>query len=443
MGFIQLLLCLGLVSGSARAAEWKASLNGETEVEGVHWSSKGVPDTKQNRFIFTQRLPGTVRYGRALRFRFQPLVQADPGNASRTERFYWDFPEAYFQWQALPWTVQVGMNVYNWGDTDVFNPLDVVNARRYFDPFRSEKRGAPAISVKKDFEKFFVEGIYLPVQRKTLLPGENSRWLPRDVYRSRSFDVQQGLQAKILLPSVVTYHYMAADERENALQNNFGARVKFRFSGFDWTLAAFEGAAVTPAVNLRDLPILQVTAVADGVVTFSPESSDIFIQPVYYRNRVGGTSFTLVAGDFLVKGASAYSSPKKKQSDLPAKSWENVLGLERTFSIGSGSLTALAQGTYVQRSDRLDTNTVSLARMFDRAGMGALRWSPNEQVTVLGSYLRDIHFKGNLVHSELSVKVADGWKAKASGDYLSGATETPLGTYKMNKRATISLNSQW
>ena len=66
-----------------------------------------------------------------------------------------------------------------------------------------------------------------------------------------------------------------------------------------------------------------------------------------------GTSFTWVLGSFLLKGAAAYTHTLDRRFDLPARTWENALGLERTFSVGKGSLTALVQGTYVDRGDAL------------------------------------------------------------------------------------------
>lgn len=435
----------------AGAAEWKFSLNGETEVTGLHWQEKVLPDNRQNRYLLNQKLPMTLRYGRAWRFRLQPIALFDPNNISKSERLFWDIQEGYLQYQALPWTVQVGNNIFTWGDTDVFNPLDVVNQRRYFDPFQSEKLGAPALMVKREFETFFVEAIYIPKQRKTLLPGEQSRWLPRDVYKSRSYrvpivagGVTKTYNTTLNLPSVVNYHYMKPEERDNALDNSFGGRFKFRFPGFDWTLAAFQGTAPTPAVNVKEVGLLGNIAILSSTeISATMLEPDLTVQATYYQSRMGGTSFTLVAGDFLVKGASAYTSPVKHAGDLPAKTLENALGLERTFSVGKGSLTALAQGTYVKRGDRVDTNSVSLARMFDRAGMGALRWSASEKLTVLASYLRDIRYKGNVVHADASYKIADGWRAKVGADFLSGPTETPIGTYGRNDRITLSLNSQW
>jgi hypothetical protein len=81
--------------------------------------------------------------------------------------------------------------------------------------------------------------------------------------------------------------------------------------------------------------------------------------------------------------------------------------------------------------------------MFDRAAMGALRWAPSEYWTATVSYLRDIKYKGDLWHGEASYKIADGWNTKISGDFLNGAMETPLGTYRNNDRVTASLLAQF
>jgi hypothetical protein len=280
-----------------------------------------------------------------------------------------------------------------------------------------------------------------------LLPGDKSRWLPRDIYKNLSFRYPvNGVSyyAVLDLPPVLNYHYQTPEERDHALDNDFGARFKFRFSGFDWTVAGYRGTAPTPAVKVTEVGLLTpVKIVSPTEYELAFDEPDLTVQPVYYKENMVGTSFTLVAGDFLLKGASAYTSPVKRAPDLPAKTLENVLGVERTFSVGKGTLTAMAQGTYVKRGDRLDTNSVSLARMFERAAMGALRWAPGEKITILGSYLRDLHYEGRVIHADASYKLADGWKVKGAADFLSGKPATPIGTYARNDRFIVSLNAQW
>ncbi len=436
------LLSLVLASYSY-SSEWKSSFGIELEAEGLAWTEgTQAPDLKQYRGITTVKLPTTVRRGRSLRFRANPLVQWDPSNASKTEKVYWDFPEGFVQWSSLPWTVQLGMNTFTWGDTDVFNPLDVVNARRFYDPFRSEKMGAPALVVKRDFENFFVEAVYIPEQSKTKIPGENSRWLPRDVFRLKTFGGQG--ETRLLLPENMKYRFLPELEVDNALKNNLALRLKFRLSGFDWTLMAYQGAAGTPDVRPAEVTATPVAATAGFTSATFRLDPDVGLQAAYYPIRTTGTSFTWVLGNFLVKGVGAYTHVKNRRFDLPQRIWENALGIERTFGVGKGSLTALVQGTYVNRgNDAVETTSVSLARMFDEAVMGALRWAPNEVFTATASYLRDNKFEGSLWHLDSSYKIRDGWRAKVSADLLDGPTETPLGTYRKNDRVTLSILAQY
>jgi hypothetical protein len=436
-----LLLTYFLFSLSVEASEWKFSANGDLKFLGNRWSAATMgPDSEQYRGVAQAKFPTTLRRGRSFRIRALPLVQWDPQSPSSKERFYWDFPEAFLQYQNLPWTIQLGLNVHTWGDTDVFNPLDVVNPRRYWDPFQSEKIGTPALSVKRDFGDLFLEALYIPQQRKSLVPGEKSRWLPRDIYRVRTF-AGFGTPTRLILPANLNYSYTDDVEVDKALSNNFALRAKFRLPNFDGTLMTYRGASPSPDVRPRFVSG-SVVSIAGGETTFQADPNFV-LQRAYYPVQVSGLSFTWATLGILVKGAGAYTQVRNQRFDLPARVWESVLGLEKSLSLGSGSLTLLAQGTSVNRGDALDSNSVSLARMFDRSAMGALRWSPSERWTVTASLLRDLKFKGSLWHFEAGWKFTDGWRADISGDFLSGRPETPLGTYARNDRVTASLGWQF
>lgn len=436
------LLFLSFFAVLKAHADWKGSWNAEVSGEGIHQLHRVNPDTRTDRGVYGVKAPLTLKNGRAFRVKALPIVQWDPQSLSKNEQFYRDLQEGYAQLQVSHFTTQVGFNSFNWGDSDVFNPLDVVNPRRYFDPFRPEKIGVGAALLKYDMDKIFVEAIYIPKQRKTLLPGEQSRWLPREFYRNKNIETSFGKGA-ISIPSNLQYHYVNPKEIDGALSNNYGMRAKYRLSGLDGSLIFFDGSAVAPAVNIPaiDLDLTSVSNSNDFLLLTSP---NLFLQASYYRVRVLGTSFVAVLGDTLLKGAFAYTQTKQKLSTLPPDLKESVLGAERTFSWGKQTLTTLLQGTYVQRGySSIDNNTVSLSRMFDRAGMLGLRWGIGEKWVVLSSYLRDIKFKGNLFHDEIQFKFRDGYAFQATADFLDGATETPLGTYKNNDRVSLGLHAQF
>lgn len=437
-----LTLSLAFLLTLPAAAEWKSSLNADLEFDNSVWKKKTVgPDSEVWRPTVGGKLPMTLRRGKSFRVKFTPSFLADPKSPSKREEFFWDIPEGFLQGQAQSFTVQAGLNTFSWGDTDIFNPLDVLNVRRYYDPLKSEKMGTLALLLKKDFENFFLEGVYVPKARKAELPGEKSRWMPREVYRVKSIATSGGQQARILLPSNLNFKFVEDTEIEKALQNNYAFRAKFRFEGFDWTLMHFSGSSPTPDVRIRTIS-LGASVVQNGVYTVTA-GPDIGLQSGFYPIRLTGTSFAWVLGDFLVKGVGAYTHVVNRRFDLPSRIWESALGLERTLSVGNGSVTAILQGSYVNRGDALESGTISLARMFDRAAMAALRWAPSDNWTVLGSFLRDLEYKGNLFHGEISTKLADGWKLKTAVDVLGGELETPLGTYRDNDRLSVGILAQF
>lgn len=449
LGLLGIFCCLSAParaeSSEAASSDWQGSANADLSLEGLYWSSGTVgPDSRNLRGIGTVKLPASLRYTRAFRVRALPILQFDPQNPSTSERYYQDLQEGYLQWQKLPLTLQAGYNVQAWGDTDVFNPLDVVNARRYHDPFRSEKMGAATLLAKYQAESFFVEGLYIPWQRESKVPGTESRWLPRNIYKSRTIEDTVGT-AVLSLPENITYRYQQSLTMDDALKNNFGARLKFRFPGFDWTLAGFQGAATAPAVNIRSVRVLSTVAYDATTLRLNVDpNTPITLRAIYYKTRMLGTSFVWVLGDFLLKGASAHTHviSTLSGSQLPKDSLENALGLERSFPVGEGTLTGILQGTYVNRQERLDSNSVSLARMFDRAAMAGLRWAPGERFTATASFLYDLRYEGHFEHLDLGYKLADGWNAKLGADFMSGRPETPIGTYGRNDRVTVSLNVQ-
>jgi len=437
-----LTLLLPLFFSQPAFAEWKSSLNADLEFESSVWKKKTVgPDSEKWRSTIGGKIPMALRKGKSFRMKFTPSFLSDPNSPSKREEFFWDIPEGFVQVQAQPFTIQAGLNTFSWGDTDIFNPLDVLNVRRYYDPLKSEKMGTLALLLKKDFEKFFVEGVYIPQARKAELPGENSRWMPREVYRVKSIATSGGQQARIILPSTLKFRFVEDAEIEKALQNNYAFRAKFRFEGFDWSLVHFAGSSPTPDVRIRTIS-LGASVIRDNVYTVTA-GPDIGLQAGFYPIRLTGTSFTWVLGDFLVKGVGAYTHVVNRRFDLPSRIWESALGVERTFSLGNGSVTSILQGSYVNRGDGLETGTISLARMFDRAAMGAFRWAPSDSWTILGSFLRDLEYKGNLFHGEITTKVADGWKLKTAVDILGGDLETPLGTYRENDRVSVGVLAQF
>ncbi len=421
----------------AQAADTKLSVNPDIRLDSMYYPTKVSPDYSGVREIYTLSAPGSVRFAKEWKFRFNPELSGDPQNASKAERFFADPREAYMQWQKHPFTFQLGWNTFTWGDTDVFNPLDVVNQHRYQDPLRSEKLGAPSLTARWEHGPWSLEGVYVIRQRKSLLPGENSRWLPRDIYSSESIG-SSGIQGTVTLPSNVNYNYSTEAELDHALSNNFGARIKGKFSGLDVSLVGFQGAANAPMVGLSQITVIATSFNSANNINFVV-SPNVYLQATYYKIQMAGASFVSVLGDFLLKGESAYTKPVSAKSGIPLKGFDNVLALERGFDVGGNTLTAILEGTYAYHQDPVDNGSTSLSRMFDRAGILALRYAIGEKWTVLSSFLRDTKYKGNFYRGQVSYLLRDSLTLDLTADVIGGETGTPLGTYAKNDRGIFGL----
>ena len=381
------------------------------------------------------------------RFRAKPIFDYDPLADSKSDRYWIDAPEAYFQWKpnfsdTVAYDLQMGLNTVTWGVTDAFNPLDIVNPNRYTDPLNPQKIGSPSIIFHINHPVLSIEGIYIPVQRKSVLPGVNSRWLPRDSFESRQIQVAgdgQGFNGPvtILPPDAVTFNYDRDEVVGNALKNNFGARIESHFAGFDLSLVAFEGAAPVPDTQL-DLNNAEYEIRGFDPLTLQVISA-IRLKPVYYRQFVWGGSLVYGMEQFIFRAEAAFTRIRSHREELPSLSNEYAAELEHDFPLGKGKLTGIIEGTYAQHPEAPNASSASLPRVFDQAAIVIARYEPVEKTTITASLLYDTRYKGKLARLDYTESLSDQWKISCTADYLSGPKSTPVGTYDKNSRLIFGL----
>jgi hypothetical protein len=136
---------------------------------------------------------------------------------------------------------------------------------------------------------------------------------------------------------------------------------------------------------------------------------------------------------------SAFTRPHNKRTDLPAASQEYVAGLEKTFEGDSHRLMLLIEGSYAKREDSPSNLITSLGRMFDRSVMLAARYSYGEGFTLLGNVLLDTKYHSQLLKLEATKSITESWKLVGSAESFMGPLGSPIGTYRNNDRASLSL----
>lgn len=439
--FALALLIWGLAASAWGDGFWddvKVDPHAEIELDSTGYFTPVAPT---NQFLETGQLslPTTIRY-KDLKLRFSPTGQADPLNNSTTERYWAEVPEGFAQYEDNGWTMKLGYNVYTWGVTDGFNPLDVVSARRYQDPLRPQKLGAPGVTLKKDIDKFSFEGVYIPWQRQTILPGNDSRWLPRQTVRNQSISFA-GETGTISVPANLNYSFQNPTEKNDALENNYGFRIQGQglVEGLDASAEYFEGASPVPAV-IATVNVISQQLFPTYILFVDP---NISLQAEYYRQRVYGGSLVYANFGSIFRAEAAITRLISAGQELPGDSEAYVAGVEHPFPLGPDALTLLVQGTYQRQSVAIQNATTDLSRVFDRAGMVALRYTFTEKLTGLASALFDVESHGEYAHAEGSYALTDSVKLGLAGDELWGAVTTPLGTYNNNARVIASVRTSF
>jgi len=415
----------------AEPVEW--GFTTDAKFETLDWPKSYGEDTNNtlNRLELVPTLTG--KYEENYRLFFKPEIFLDPQNNSASERTYLDIGEAYVKYKDDNITIQVGSNILNWGVTDGYNPLDVVNMHQYFDPLHSRKLGAPSIILSKAYEHSDIELTYIPQNRSSQLPGVHSRWLPREVFIPESAATDGVV---LLLPGNLNYSYAPRETLNYALDNNAALRWQWHLTNIDLAVYAYNGAASFPLVEPEVTGnILQVSP--KTIVQVDP---DVILHTKNYRLQQSGFSWVSSQWDFLFKFATSYSQSIGNDDLLPGWTHESILGVEKTMSfLSSGTLTAIFQHSVVETQVQTPSN-LSVMEIFRNAWMlgghgtwGDL-WSSNAFI------LYDDNHYSRFIEISLARKFVDIWTLQLTADLIAGPSDTALGIYHDNSSYSLDLS---
>lgn len=425
------------------ATKIKWSFGASADLQGQYFPDATQSPPLERKFgILNGELDGSMKVGHGFLVKVRPTGHWDPNNPTPNERSWYDLPEGYLQLkgsvsESTAYTMQLGFNTFTWGVTDGYNPVDIVSARRYNDPIFNEKLGAFSLLGRLDFGFLLLEGIYIPWQRESQLPGEKSRWLPRELGGPIQY-----AGAVTDLPSVPDYSFAEPISYDAALKNNFGARASSHFLGMDAAAYFFDGAATLPAVSYQ----LDVTATAIDPSTFNvthwSASPHVTLRPIYNRVTVTGASVVFPIWELIVRSELAVTKAYRKGSPaITEQDTEGVAEVEHTFSGEKSTFTVIGLAAYSDPQDNgLQTSdTPTLNRLFDRAAGGGFRWQPEENTSVDTYAAFDVKHGGSLYNAQLTYKLSDAWKAYGGGQVFQGKSSQPVGVYRHNSRVIAGL----
>lgn len=428
--FFLFIFFFSFSANAKRATEWALHL--DTRFDYVHFPEKYGEETNQELYKLELDPNYTWKYEDSWRLYLKPTFIADPANKSDEEKYFFDATEAYIRYQGESFSLQAGNNIFSWGVTDGYNPLDVINTKQYFDPLHSRKLGALSLVFSQTLDIWDYEIVYIPESRGSLLPGKNSRWLPRKVFVPQT----PNNDLVLLLPESLRYDYSSRKNIDNALQNNGAFRVQRHGSFIDLGLSYYEGVASFPLVQ----PFVTGTIVQVSPKTVVQVDPDVLLNTKNYRLRQGGFSLVSNQWNFLFKYATSYSQSIGDDPLLPGWTHESVLGLEKTFNIGAdGVLIAILQHSFVN-SERSNDSNFSYTEIFRRAWMlgGKMTWKEVWNFSFLGLY--DSAHGSHYEEMTLGRRFFDSWNVSVTGDFIQGNSDTPLGVYGDNDSYTLSVS---
>jgi len=429
-------VCLFLFFGlPSQASPWKSKFTNTLQLQPSYYFEDVGKGTTQISAVLRDEPEWTVKTPGSVKFRFAPWLYADPTAASTSERAVFDLNEANLDWrpkdlvkdQSFDLGLQVGFNRISWGATDFYNPLDVVSARRYIDPINSEKRAVPSLDLSWEYGAWRIEGIYVPLQQESIMPGEKSRWLPREVFLQRQFN-----EFTFQLAPNFQYSYKGAQVYDDALHDNYGFRFERHGSGLDLTAIFFQGAPTAPAIATPVVDARTDPQDASRILAYH-----IVLQPTYYLRRTVGLGAVITLDTVIIRAAFADSARLSARTFLPGWSQSAVVGVEKNFAVSSSTLTLLLQATYANSEDQAGNTVTSLDRIFDRSWLVGLRLTTSGPWTYNCATLFDSLASGWYGLLKAEYKVTDGMTASLQSDWFDGATGTPLGTYRGNRRLTL------
>ena len=391
----------------------------------VYFQTLPNPTRQQDQVV---RVTPNAKY-KSGSVRFQTQFTARTNSASKVpvEQFLLNLTEAFLEWRKYPVNLKLGVNTHNWGYMDGFSPLDVVNTKVYLDLLNSEKRGSPGLDITYEADTWSFQGLYIPVQQLPVMPATDSRWLPRFFLIDTALD-----DITLQLPKEFDYIYGSEEIFDQALANNFGFRFQKRFSKADLGLVYFEGVAQAPQFGI------EVTGSLIDANTILVDS-DVRLTPLFHRQRVSGVQLAYTISDIILKIESAYTEAITNNSEIPTWTYQNALGLEIPFYIGSRTLNVLVQGYYGDSDIGKDNLLSSSTRIFDESAALGFRYGIDSHTSILATGVYDFSTDSYFAHAQFNKGIGKYAEVMLAYDFFAGEETTLLGSFNRNERVTFRL----
>lgn len=417
-----LLFCLFLSTSAYGRVEWsgRAGLLGQYFPIDV----ENPPADLQSHGVRLEVVPSLQLSTQSLRFSFKGIAGYDATYKVDRHRTISIPQEFFLEGRTGKWNFLAGLNTFNWGITDIANPLDVLNPRSFRNPVNPVKLGSPSITASWSGDSTSFELVYIPKQFYHELPKNSGRYLPRDATISNYTGEVEGKQMALQTNTEPwIFSYDRPQEYDNVMDSNFGVRLRQTVGKLETHLVGFEGIPVFPEIVPRgNLEIVDL----NPPITYQLQRN-VDLVPVYARVRTAGIGFVYSWESVILRVVHAQTwrttnkailvSTASTYISLPRTT---VIGIEKTTNWRKLDWTFLIQGVKEEDLSGRPTGMFSMAGIFDGAIMPGVRIAKGLDYAFLLGGIYNPKSKAQIYSLDSQFRVTDSVQFKLAGQYISG-----------------------
>jgi hypothetical protein len=444
-----------------RFGRWSAS--GYAEGYGV-WAVDHDSQRQRPEGILDAQLTGEVTRTARFFLDLRSLIGGPPEHASGlgfvniSDTFQnvspeVEIPEGYLDLFLPSLDVRIGKQKFAWGKLDTFQPTDVLDPRRYTDPFVTEeqdaKLGIPALRASyfppalgptwPSDTSLTLVWVPVPVPVRFPLPGE--RWFPTALLLPPNFPIYKGVIASGVPRINVQSRLTASNVRppHQLDEGAVGLRLAGLLAGADWALYYYDGPETAPAFDQTTLVHARDPAVSPRGAARVQADTDL--HPRFGRIRLAGADVAMPFGGFTARVEAAYGADR-----LLPRSAQSLVSPENLRRLGPQAtdlLTALQMGKTVP----VDLGSLSLARNTVDWGAGVdyryRGWMPVLQLNQTFVLNNSAELLVNNIETRLFLVVRRNFLDDRLGSEVGIVQEFERGYTTGLARATYALSDNW
>lgn len=229
--------------------------------------------------------------------------------------------EAELLWQRPSFDVRIGQLKYAWGKLDRSQPNDLINPKRFADPFLQEEQerkiGVPSIEgtyylPERDWlpEQGRLTAVWVPRFIPYRLPDSRERWFPPAGIPPSTFPVFLDGEDGEGIEAPVYFETLNQDPPAFRLSNStYALRFSAFTRGVDYGLYYSHGVQTSPALRLT----AQVERNANSPIGFAGRT---FLSPVFKGVHVWGADLAYAWENVSLRAEAAYTRGRVFNRDL-------------------------------------------------------------------------------------------------------------------------------